>query len=160
MHSKVVALKFSQCGLLDPRRKQVEPIRIRLMQQYRIQTASACHLCPDTALSIIKIIGTHDRYEFPVRIAMCNRTGVIFLLDRLTQVDYAEFYKNGDYRELLGAFWNWQTSEKIMREHLRSNALKKAEETIEALYGLVKFPNIKLECLILEAALVKYQMHL
>jgi len=132
---------LSPRGNLELRRKHSKPVVARIMNQYAFQTISACPFCPKTGLSNITVIGTCDRYGFPVRLAMCNRTGIIFLLDRLALEDYNEFYKQGHYREVLDVFWDRQPLKKTGEEQLSTNAIKKAKETVNALHGLVKFPN-------------------
>jgi len=65
------------------------------------------------------ILGKRDRYDFPVRTALCPSCGLIYLVDRLNPEAYSEFYGSGRYRFLTGQFCGRQSNiEDIRRDQL------------------------------------------
>jgi len=50
------------------------------------------------------VLAYNDRYGMPLRTAMCTACGLVYLMDRLTQDGYSDFYRDGAYRQLTSSF--------------------------------------------------------
>lgn len=50
------------------------------------------------------VIANSDRYGLPLRTVLCTDCGLVYMMDRLTQEGYTEFYRGGAYRRLTSAF--------------------------------------------------------
>lgn len=64
------------------------------------EMVSCCNICGSFRNVIIANI---DRYGFPIRTALCQNCGVVYLLDRLTADSYSIFYKKW-YRPLISQY--------------------------------------------------------
>ncbi len=60
-----------------------------------------CNLCGSEHSCVI---GTADRYGLPLRTALCTNCGLIYMMDRLTQEGYGQFYRGGAYRQFTSSF--------------------------------------------------------
>src|SRR6185312_17125468 len=65
------------------------------------QFVTRCNACGSEHNAVIAY---SDRYGLPIRTAMCTACGLVYLMDRLTQEGYSEFYKDGSYRKITSAF--------------------------------------------------------
>jgi SAM-dependent methyltransferase len=65
------------------------------------QFVSRCNVCGSGNSCVLAY---HDRYGIPIRTAMCTSCGLVYLMDRLTQDGYSDFYRDGAYRKLTSAF--------------------------------------------------------
>ncbi len=69
-----------------------------LIKNLEFESTPVCNICSSHDLSVIS---DKDRYGNPIRTAICNECGLIFLLDRLTNKSYDVFYKEAIYRRLI-----------------------------------------------------------
>jgi len=85
---------------LDRRRARCRPVVESLSTGER-QFVPACNVCgsPNSC-----VIAYKDRYGMPLRTAMCMSCGLVYLMDRLTQQGYSDFYRDGAYRKLTSSF--------------------------------------------------------
>jgi SAM-dependent methyltransferase len=81
------------------------------------------------------IVAQPDRYGFPSRTAMCLNCGLFFLVDRLTDEGYAEFYKGGTYRRLVTAF----SGAKQAIAEIQTDQVGYARGLIQSLSGYLRF---------------------
>ena len=81
------------------------------------------------------VLSNRDRYDFPVRTALCTGCGLIYLVDRLTRDEYSEFYASGTYRSLTSKFCGGETN----IEGIRCNQVNYAAKVINALEGCFEF---------------------
>src|SRR5689334_13049226 len=65
------------------------------------QFVASCNVCGSVNSCVLAY---HDRYGMPIRTAMCTACGLVYLMDRLTQDGYSDFYRDGAYRKLTSAF--------------------------------------------------------
>jgi SAM-dependent methyltransferase len=65
------------------------------------QFVAQCNVCGSENNCVIAY---SDRYGMPIRTAMCTGCGLVYLVDRLTQDGYADFYRGGAYRKLTSSF--------------------------------------------------------
>lgn len=82
-------------------RSRVQPI----MDEIRGWTwnyVEQCNVCGSRERTIV---ARADRYGFPLRVALCVSCGLGYLVDRLSQSEYARFYA-GAYRGLTSAWHN------------------------------------------------------
>jgi SAM-dependent methyltransferase len=85
---------------LRRRRARCRPVVQRLLQWER-QPATRCNVCGSARHAILSL---QDRYGFPARTAMCLDCGLVYVVDRFTAAGYAEFYKQGIYREMISRY--------------------------------------------------------
>ncbi len=50
------------------------------------------------------VIADRDRYGLPLRTALCTNCGLVYMMDRLTQEGFGEFYRGGAYRRFTSSF--------------------------------------------------------
>ncbi len=65
------------------------------------ETVIRCNLCSSDRNVIVS---ARDRYGLPFRTAMCLHCGLLYLVDRLTEKSYDEFYRTGTYRTICSQF--------------------------------------------------------
>lgn len=82
------------------RRKRCKPIVSRILNLDQA-SVTACNICGSSSIVILADV---DRYGVPIRTGLCRDCGLIFLIDRLTESSYAEFYATGTYRALIAKF--------------------------------------------------------
>jgi ubiquinone/menaquinone biosynthesis C-methylase UbiE len=117
---------YSARGKLELARQRVEPLRERITNELLFE-----HICrgpcyDDAEDSCeLTIVAMRDRYGFPVRLALCHQTGLLYLVDRLTPDAYNVFYKEGLYRELIATFRSRQ-------HHNKSDLVAKRYEEAKA----------------------------
>ncbi|HEY6990102.1 MAG TPA: class I SAM-dependent methyltransferase [Bryobacteraceae bacterium] len=116
---------------LRRRRNRCEPIVNGLRHAGR-QFVSACNVCGSERNAIV---AQPDRYGFPSRTAMCLNCGLFFLVDRLSDEGYSEFYKSGTYRRLVSAF----SGAKQALEEIQSDQVHYAAGLIQSFSGYLKF---------------------
>jgi len=80
-----------------------------------------CNLCGGTRF---KPFAREDRYGLPVESVQCKSCRLIFLNPRMTTEAYAEFYRNGTYRELLSEFYGRPFTTQSIEEDQRKYADK------------------------------------
>lgn len=131
-------MKYSNRGKLDFRRAQTESLRRKIQDDLSFEHLSSCSLCRDACKSS-SIVAIRDRYGFPARLALCHQTGLLYLVDRLSEDSYREFYKTGIYRELLAEFWGHQ--EYIHEDDLHEQAKKDASQVMDALRHQLVLPS-------------------
>lgn len=131
---------YSQRGNLELRRARVVQMRERILAELPFEhvRTCACGLRSGEACQQI-IIAMRDRYGFPIRLALCHETGLVFLVDRLTRSGYQEFYERGLYRELVGLFHN--NPEQNVTGDLHTQARSNARSVITALHGSLCLPE-------------------
>ncbi|MBZ0319433.1 MAG: class I SAM-dependent methyltransferase [Anaerolineae bacterium] len=91
-------------------RKRCQPIVKRLCELDMI-SETASPIAPNTSSTVVAV---SDRYGFPIRTAICNHTGLIYLVDHFTQEAYSTFYKSGGYRDLITRFKNYQQTIEVV----------------------------------------------
>jgi len=84
----------------DERCRRARPLVLRFLEGKRCHTVGSCNCCGSTHVTVIS---EHDRYGAPIRAAQCQQCGLVFLLDRLSKADYAEFYESA-YRPIVSAY--------------------------------------------------------
>jgi hypothetical protein len=119
-------------GRTSPPQGRCEPI-VNSLRHYERQLVSVCNVCGSDRNAIV---AQPDRYG-PARTAMCLNCGLFFLMDRLTDEGYSEFYKSGTCRRLVSAF----TSAKQAIEEIQTDQVHYANGLIQALHGYLKFPR-------------------
>ncbi len=87
-----------------------------------------CNVCDSEQSAII---ASQDRYGCSSRTAMCLGCGLIYLVDRLTEEGYAEFYGAGHYRALTHAFNGAQSTV----EEIHADQDRYADKLITSLRG-------------------------
>jgi SAM-dependent methyltransferase len=85
---------------LEQRRARCRPV-VETLSSAQKQLVARCNVCGSDRSCVI---GYNDRYGMPIRTAMCTSCGLIYLMDRLTQDGYSEFYCDGLYRKLTSSF--------------------------------------------------------
>jgi SAM-dependent methyltransferase len=85
---------------LELRRARCRPVVQSLSGAAR-QFVPECNLCGSENSCVLAY---NDRYGMPIRTAMCTSCGLVYLMDRLTQDGYSDFYRDGAYRKLASAF--------------------------------------------------------
>jgi len=116
---------------LRRRRNRCEPI-VNSLRDWKRQLASVCNVCGSERSAIV---AQPDRYGCPSRTAMCLNCGLFFLVDRLSDEGYSEFYKSGTYRRLVSAF----SGAKQAIEEIQTDQVQYANGLIQALSGYLKF---------------------
>ena len=96
---------------LAKRRDRCRPMVDELSPLIRNATLISCNVCGSSKNIII---ADKDRYGFPVRSAMCENCGLIYLVDRFSQTDYEKFYINGHYRKIIESFFGIRQEVKII----------------------------------------------
>jgi SAM-dependent methyltransferase len=92
----------------------------------------------DSSASGSTVIAMEDRYGFPVRLAMCHETGLLFLMDRLTPAEYGEFYRDGTYRRLVAQYKAMALESRAIIDEQEKQAAANAEVVARAVTGLLR----------------------
>lgn len=126
-------------GALELKRKRVQTIRERITAELPFEHLPQCSFS-DASREVCEqtIVAMRDRYGFPVRLALCHRTGLLHLVDRLTQDGYERFYRAGLYRELTASFHGWGLNDLVKKQHEQAKA--NAELVINALRQQILLP--------------------
>lgn len=66
------------------------------------QTVTECNLCRGTRF---EPFASRDRYGLPVRSVRCQTCLLVFIDPHMTAAAYAEFYRDGIYRQLLSIYY-------------------------------------------------------
>ena len=131
---------YSLRGSLELKRMRVKTLRERITSGLPFEHLSRCpfsrasgEICEQT------IVAVRDRYGFPVRLALCHCTGLLYLVDRLTQDGYERFYRSGLYRELTASFFGGRLNDLVSKQ--QEGAKTNAELVINALRHQISLPN-------------------
>ncbi len=128
-------MEYSVRGLSDLQRQQVAALRERVLNELPFECVDRCPLVDGSEKGEITVVATHDRYGFPVRLALCRETGLLFLLDRLTSNGYKRFYGERIYRELVAAFGREDTPRSPQEVH--KYGLENARTVMRVVRGLI-----------------------
>jgi ubiquinone/menaquinone biosynthesis C-methylase UbiE len=85
---------------LEQRRKLCRPAVEGLLAIPREQLL-VCNVC-ESSRNIV--MSDRDRYNLPIRTAMCLDCGLVYLVDRFTVSGYGAFYESGSYRNISSLF--------------------------------------------------------
>jgi len=123
---------YSLRGSLELKRGRVQTLRERITAELPFEHLPQCPFS-DASREICEqtIVAVRDRYGFPVRLALCHRTGLLYLVDRLTQDGYERFYREGLYRKLTASFHGSRLNDHVSNQHEQTKA--NAELVINAL---------------------------
>jgi SAM-dependent methyltransferase len=130
---------YSLRGSFELKRKRVQTLRERIADEFPFE-----HLpqCPFSSASLETceqtIVAVRDRYGFPIRLALCHRTGLLYLVDRLTQNGYERFYREGLYRKLTASFHGSRLNDLVRDQH--QQAKTNADLVINALRDQISLP--------------------
>ena len=130
-------MEYSVRGLSELQRQRVAALRERVLNELPFERVEGCPLLDGSEKGEITIVATHDRYGFPVRLALCRETGLLFLVDRLTSNGYRRFYGEGIYRELAAAFGGEVTSGPRSPQEVHEYGLANARAVMSAVRGLI-----------------------
>lgn len=97
---------------LSNRRNRCRPIVDELSTLIVNAALTSCNVCGSSKNIVI---ADEDRYGFPVRSAMCEDCGLIYLVDRFSQAEYEEFYSNGYYRKIIENFFGVRQKTKTIK---------------------------------------------
>ncbi len=95
------------------RRKRCRTLVADLMKEVRLTTVSECNICGSKSKTILS---NEDRYGIPVRTAMCDQCGLVYLLDRPGRDGYETIYAKY-YRPLVSAYWGRKVDNKHLVQH-------------------------------------------
>ncbi|HEX9639339.1 MAG TPA: methyltransferase domain-containing protein [Acidobacteriota bacterium] len=115
---------------LRRRRQRCRPIVERLQGRLKTGPISSCNICGCAARAIL---ADQDRYGLALRTAICLRCGLIYLMDRLSERDYQDFYLSGSYRALISSFKGRSQTLAL----LRGSQARYAERLAKAWQGLI-----------------------
>jgi len=118
---------------LPRRRGRCRPVVKSLLGAER-EIVSTCNIC-GSRQSVI--LARRDRYGFPVRTALCRNCGLIYLVDRFTSANYADFYRSGVYRSLTSLY----NGSRSTAEQLEEVSATYANQLIAAMEGYVQRSN-------------------
>src|SRR3954468_5488371 len=85
---------------LKQRRERCQNVVETLAGSQR-QLVTRCNVCGSEHNAVVAY---SDRYGLPIRTAMCTSCGLVYMMDRLTQDAYSDFYRDGAYRKITSAF--------------------------------------------------------
>jgi len=85
---------------LEVRRERCRPA-VESIASVERQYEPRCGLCQSEHSCVI---ADRDRYGLRLRTALCTNCGLVYMLDRLTQEGYSEFYRGGAYRRFTSSF--------------------------------------------------------
>lgn len=88
---------------MEKRKKRCCSLTSKLSSEIVFNSLSQCNICGNDKATIL---ANSDRYGFPIRTAMCDNCGLIYLLDRFSQDSYNNFYAQGHYRKIVENFYH------------------------------------------------------
>jgi len=100
---------------------------------YQGKTKESIQFCDFCGENKFTFISHKDRYGFPVRSALCDSCGLVFLSPRMSRKEYASFYERV-YRPLVSAYYGRD----INYITIQKEQLSYAEELSEFLADYVK----------------------
>ena len=98
-------------------RWRVKPI-VENISSLEWEYVERCNVCDSRKRTIIS---RHDRYGFPVRLAICNYCGLGYLVDRLSRSAYSRFYDRW-YRRLLSAWFDQRIDNTFLEGYAKDYA--------------------------------------
>jgi len=109
---------YSLRGSLELKRQRVETSREHITAELPFEHLPQCSFS-DASREICEqtIVAVRDRYGFPVRLALCHRTGLMYLVDRLSKDAYERFYREGLYRKLTASFHGSGLNDLVSKQH-------------------------------------------
>jgi ubiquinone/menaquinone biosynthesis C-methylase UbiE len=126
--------KYSPRALLEQRNDRVASLRDEITASLPFEHLDKCPFeeggdsrCEQT------IVAMFDRYGFPVRLAVCSHSGLLYLVDRLTAEGYYAFYETGLYRRLIAEFKGRANTEEALFDDLIRQAKVTAGAAVNAL---------------------------
>ena len=125
-------------------RKRAKKLQKYIFSNLPFEMVEKCPLSYETKECERTIVATHDRYGFPVRLALCHETGLLYLVDRLTPNGYDTFYKHGLYRKLVADFWGWSKDKEGKKSSLikqNIGAKADAQVIVNAVKPYISFPD-------------------
>jgi len=109
------------------RRARSGPIIRAFLANRSFRVVDYCDFCGCKNISIISNL---DRYGAPIRAAQCKSCGLIFLVDRLSPDDYAQFYESV-YRPLISAY----LGRPVNAQTIQAEQIRYAENLVPILRG-------------------------
>lgn len=134
--------EYSLRGKFELRRGRVAHLRQQIMTELPFEQLAHCPCAVGRASTCkLTVVAMADRYGFPIRLALCERLGMFYLVDRLTEDGYEEFYRRGLYRQLIAAFWGRRVEGAELIRRQRIAAISNARIVLQALRGQLRVPR-------------------
>ncbi len=115
-------------------RKRCRPLIEKIQEEFKFEIVKSCNVCGHNTKTILSVM---DRYGIPIRTAMCNNCGLVYLVDRPDKNSYQIFYQKY-YRPLISKYWG----HKIDNDHIVHHQDGFTRKLLASLYGVVSFKEI------------------
>ena len=116
-------------------RKRCKSLITKIKKEVTFYVIQYCNICGSKENTILSV---QDRYGLPIRTTLCDKCGLIYLIDRPDQHGYKLFYAKY-YRLLVSAYWG----SKVNNKQIVNHQIGFTEKLKVILKGLIDFEQKK-----------------